>query len=285
MFYRGIDSIFNSRIHFLLISLLFILLFAASVSARTVSLAWDANSEPDLDHYVVYWGVNPGVYAYNSVDKGDYIGLTTEYSVEIPDDGYTYFFAVTAVDVTGLESDFSNEVSAEGSSTNGGLVHILPINSNWNLISISNGSGATSIEDALAPIMADVISVWAYENGSWLVYDPQNPDFSDLLDVWPGQGLWVNMNDNAELTIPGESPVNGVDLSEGWNLVGFSSSGPRNISDAISSIEGDVVSVWAYQNGQWKIYDPQNPEFSDLTTMDPGYGYWMKMYSPSVWTY
>jgi hypothetical protein len=277
---RKINSISDFKIHFLLFSVFFLLIFAASASARTVSLAWDANSEPDLDHYVVYWGVAPGIYDYNSVDNGDYIGLTTEYSVDIPDDGQAYFFAVTAVDETGLESDFSNEVNTDGT-----LVHILTINSNWNLISISGGSGITSIEDALSPIMSDVISVWAYEDGSWLVYDPQNPNFSDLLEVLPGQGLWVNMRDNAELAIPGESPVDGVELSEGWNLVGFGSPGSRDISDAISSIKGEVLSVWAYQNGQWKIYDSQNPDFSDLTTMDPGYGYWMKMSSPSLWTY
>jgi len=254
------------------------LIFAGTAAAREVTLAWDSNSEYDLDHYVVYWGVIPGDYSYNSGD----IGLNPEFSVEIPDDGQAYFFAVTAVNGSGIESDFSNEV---GTGVDGASIHVLPINSNWNLISVSDGAGITSIEDVLAPIMDGVISVWAYDNGSWLVYDPENPDFSDLLEVEPGQGLWVNMSDNAKLIIPGESPVDGVDLSEGWNLVGFSSPASRNISDAISSIDGDVESIWAYQNGQWMIYDPQNPDLSDLATMDPGYGYWVKMNVPSVWTY
>jgi hypothetical protein len=277
---RKIDSLFNSRIHILLISVFSIFIFAASVSARVVTLAWDENSEPDLDHYVVYWGVTPGDYSYNSGN----IGLDTEFSVEIPDDGYAYFFAVTAVDGSGLESDYSNEVSTEGSS-GGASIHILPVNSNWNLISISDGAGTTSIEDALALIMDDVISVWAYDNGSWLVYDPENPDVSDLYEVLPGQGLWVNMRGNAELTIPGDTPVDGIDLAKGWNLVGFSSPASRDVSDVMFSIEGDVESVWAYQNGEWKVYDPQNPDFSDLSTMDPGYGYWVKMNAPGVWTY
>ena len=82
-------------------SVIFFLLCVTSVTAREVTLNWDSNSEPDLSHYVVYWGISSGDYSDNSGD----IGLVTEYSVEIPDDGHVYFFAVTAVDESGLESD------------------------------------------------------------------------------------------------------------------------------------------------------------------------------------
>jgi hypothetical protein len=281
MSYGKINSWLKKNIQVIFFSVLLILLFAAIASAREVTLTWDANSEPDLDHYVVYWGANSGDYTYNSENNGDYIGLGTEYSISIPDDGLTYFFAVTAVDISGLESDFSNEVNTDDNPS----IIVLPVNSNWNLISISGGAGITSIEEALAPIMNNVISVWAYDNGSWLVYDPANPDFSDLLEVEPGQGMWVNMSNNAELTLPGETPANGLDLTDGWNLVGFSSPASRNINDVLLSIDADVISVWSYQNGQWLIYDPLDPDSSDLTTMNPGYGYWINMNAPAVWTY
>ena len=96
---------------------MFILVSAAPVVARTVTLSWDANSEPDLDHYVVYWGTASGNYTVNSIDNGDDIGLGTEYSVEIPDDGQVYYFAVTAVDDSGLESDYSTEVNTDDAFT------------------------------------------------------------------------------------------------------------------------------------------------------------------------
>lgn len=273
---------FKQNLQIIFFSSLLLLLFASITSAREVSLSWDENSEPDLDHYVVYWGVTPGDYTYNSIDNGDDIGFGIVYSVEIPDDDQTYYFAVTAVDASGLESDFSDWISTDNM---GGAIVVLPVNSNWNLITISSGSGLTSIEDALETIMDDVISVWAYNNESWQVYDPEKPGFSDLLEVEPGQGLWVNMRDNAELTIPGTPPVGGIDLSDGWNLVGFSSLASRDIADAISSIDGDVESVWAYRNGGWVVYYPQDLNSSDLDTMDPGYGYWIKMNSPALWTY
>lgn len=76
----------------------------------TLTLTWDANTEPDMSHYIVYWGKESRKYDYNSGN----IGLVTIYSREfIPpyDAKTTYYFAVTAVDTSNLESDFSNEVS------------------------------------------------------------------------------------------------------------------------------------------------------------------------------
>jgi hypothetical protein len=60
----------------------------------------------ELLGYIVYWGTASRTYA-NSVN----IGLFTAYSIAIPDNGLTYFFAVTSVNQKGLESDFSNEVN------------------------------------------------------------------------------------------------------------------------------------------------------------------------------
>jgi hypothetical protein len=53
---------------------------------------------------------------------------------------------------------------------------------------------------------------------------------------------------------------------------------------ALASIEGKYISVWAYMDGGWKVYDPENPGFSDLTTMEPGYGYWINASEACTWT-
>lgn len=86
-----------------------IMMLSAIAMGREVTLRWDPNSEPDLSHYVVYWGTTSKVYTNNSGD----IGLDTSYSCTLPDDGEIYYFAVTAVDVIGLESDYSNEANTE----------------------------------------------------------------------------------------------------------------------------------------------------------------------------
>lgn len=73
--------------------------------ATPVLLSWDANTEPDLDGYRLYYGVAPGTYQ-NVLD----VGNVTTATVTSLQPGTRYFFAVTAYDVSGNESGFSNEV-------------------------------------------------------------------------------------------------------------------------------------------------------------------------------
>jgi fibronectin type 3 domain-containing protein len=83
------------------------LFFSAVVMAREVTFTWDANSEPDLKNYVAYWGTESGKYTQHKATQG----LETIIKISIQDDGKIYYFAVTAVDEAGLESDYSNEVN------------------------------------------------------------------------------------------------------------------------------------------------------------------------------
>lgn len=73
-------------------------------------LNWGANSEPDLSGYRVYYGTAPGEYA-QSFGQGINVGKQTSYVVSDLASGQKYYFAVTAYDTSGNESDYSNEVS------------------------------------------------------------------------------------------------------------------------------------------------------------------------------
>src|SRR3989475_10392550 len=75
-------------------------------SAAQVTLAWDANTEPDLAGYKLYYGNSSGSYQF-SVD----VGNQTSYTLSGLLDGRIYYFASTAYNLSLAESDFSNEVS------------------------------------------------------------------------------------------------------------------------------------------------------------------------------
>ena len=62
--------------------------------------------------YRVYYGTAPRTYS-QPVGAGLDAGLATTYVVTSLQLGYTYYFAVTAVDATGNESAFSNEASKQ----------------------------------------------------------------------------------------------------------------------------------------------------------------------------
>ena len=196
---------------------------------------------------------------------------------DVDNQGEILIFKLVVTDNQGLQSTSECLVNVNPESG------IISFTSHWNLVSISNGSAVISIEDALAPIMDDIISVWAYDNGIWRVYDPINPEFTNLYEVESGQGLWINTRENIELTIPGATPLDAIYLDKGWNLVGFNSSTSQDIADAVSSIAENVISVWTYQDEQWEVYDPLNPGFSNLETMEQGHGYWINTRASCLW--
>lgn len=77
------------------------------------TLRWEAPTQysdgspiAGVGGYVVYWGTQSGNYTNSHrIDNAD----TTEWRADIAQAG-TYYFALTAFDVTGIESDYSNEV-------------------------------------------------------------------------------------------------------------------------------------------------------------------------------
>src|SRR5438093_7349036 len=77
---------------------------AARALAADFTLTWDPNSEPTVAGYKLYYGTVSRSYLTN-ID----VGNKTSYAVTGLAAG-TYYFSVTAYDIRGNESGFSNEV-------------------------------------------------------------------------------------------------------------------------------------------------------------------------------
>jgi len=94
---------------FILITLVCLVFFSHSVAiATTVQLQWDANTEPDLSGYKVYYNIEPFPLA-DSVPLD--VNNQTTATINGLDPYQDYYFAVTAYNTAGLESSFSNIVS------------------------------------------------------------------------------------------------------------------------------------------------------------------------------
>ena len=85
------------------------------VSAGTVTVSWDANSENDLNGYKIYYGKSSRNYD-QVIDVGNVVTST----IGDLEANTTYYFALTAYDFVGNESSFSDEVSANISAGDGG---------------------------------------------------------------------------------------------------------------------------------------------------------------------
>ncbi len=78
---------------------------AATAYAESATLSWDAVYAPDLEGYVVYWGTTSINY-----DECQAVGDITSFEITGLEPGQTYYLAVTAMDLAGQESDFSDEI-------------------------------------------------------------------------------------------------------------------------------------------------------------------------------
>ena len=83
---------------------IYILMLVIVARSATVSFAWDANSEPDLAGYRMYYGTNN---LFNTVTN---CGNVTDAKISDLVPGYTYAFFITAYNTSGLESEPSNIV-------------------------------------------------------------------------------------------------------------------------------------------------------------------------------
>ncbi|MGA7902253.1 MAG: fibronectin type III domain-containing protein [Terrimicrobiaceae bacterium] len=76
--------------------------------AASVLLVWDASPVPDVVLYRLYVGIqslragNPPLTGYST--------QKAQFQVDGLDYGTDYFFCVTAINLAGLESEYSNEV-------------------------------------------------------------------------------------------------------------------------------------------------------------------------------
>jgi len=84
-----------------------VLLWAAAVHAQRVKLAWEAAPAAAVAGYRIHFGTNSRSYAFVTN-----AGLVLTQTVVLPHAG-RWFFAATAHDASGIESDFSNEVEWE----------------------------------------------------------------------------------------------------------------------------------------------------------------------------
>ena len=84
----------------------FALAGVASVQAsEPVTLAWDANTEPDLAGYIVEYGITSGQYT-----QSIQIGKTTQLTVTGLQPNTTYYFVVRAYNTAGAASSPSNQI-------------------------------------------------------------------------------------------------------------------------------------------------------------------------------
>lgn len=116
MLLRAVLKVKSVRTFFLLFSQLIsaIILgqsYLTHAEASQVQLIWDSTYSPDLMGYRLYFGNSSRLYT-ECID----VGNATSYRLEDLNPNQTYFFSVTAYDIHGNESPFSEELTYQNSA-------------------------------------------------------------------------------------------------------------------------------------------------------------------------
>jgi fibronectin type 3 domain-containing protein len=93
----------------LIIILLLLLLPLNAFASKNVTLKWDHEDPNSISYYTVYYSVNRSGPPYQNHVQAK----TESANVDIDPNTGIYYFAVTAIDKIGLESEYSNEISVK----------------------------------------------------------------------------------------------------------------------------------------------------------------------------
>jgi hypothetical protein len=153
----------------------------------------------------------------------------------------------------------------------------------WNLFSIDVTPPDPAITEVLSSLAGQYDLVLGFDggpSGGGKTYDPGNPGASDLTTIDVAHGYWIRITAATTQTLilnyePARDDTP-IPLYEGWNLVSYLPDRTLVVTKALESISGDYDLVRGFDGGG-KTYMPAQPQFSDLTEMEPGYAYWIKI--------
>ena len=161
----------------------------------------------------------------------------------------------------------------------------IPLLGGWNLLSIPEEPTDPDPATVLAPIAGSFSQVFAFDacdpGDPWKLYDPADAAASDLLELDPTKGFWIDATTAASLPSDGTlAPTTSWQLCTGWNLIGYPAGEPRHIRNALQSIEGKYIRAFGFEladpTDPWEIWDIAAPDWAnDLTFLRPGFGYWI----------
>jgi len=169
----------------------------------------------------------------------------------------------------------------------------LTLQSGWNLISFNlQPYPSNAPSDLFASISGsyDLVYAWDPVDG-WLLFDNIEQTIDTLDEIDETMGIWIHIKETSaiDLDVKGFFPTETtIALVEGWNLIGFPSSSSQQTSSATSSLGVTFDRLFGYNHTdtqeRWLVYDQSVPAYvNDLTDLNPGSGYWIKVTEPVNW--
>ena len=138
----------------------------------------------------------------------------------------------------------------------------------WNLFSLPLIPEDNSLSNVLAPCEGKWDVVWTTLSGDvWRSTD----NFFDPLDtIEYDKSYLIYMTDDCELTVTGNAQYKTtIDVTAGWNLIGYPSIEIRAVDDVLGTIDYNII--WKTIMGD--VWRSSDNFFEPLDEFEPGYGY------------
>ena len=251
-----------------IITLIFlaILFVSSTAQAKSVTLAWDANSEPDVIGYRVYYSIGTAGPPYSGtgaaegdspVDAGPNTTITL---TNLPDDQNIYFSS-TAYNSTGLESDYSISVMSAPV-----VINQPPVISGSPLTSILSGQSYSFVplaSDAEGQLLSFSIS----NQPAWSTFDAVTGRLSGT-PVFSDSGFYadiiISVNDGVDSAL---LPAFGIDVQPDLDTDGVADSVdncPLDINN--NQFDTDLDGVGDVCDNCPDQYNPDQSDICSVTT-------------------
>ncbi|MFH0876425.1 MAG: hypothetical protein V1859_10895 [archaeon] len=152
--------------------------------------------------------------------------------------------------------------------------------SGWSLISYPKQPDNTSVVHAVEDISSIFTIIYRYDGGvTWKSYDGPGGSPDTLTTISSAKGYWLKTTQSTQLNFTGtEVSSMQINLTSGWNLIGYPKSTTTNLTTTMADILNNVDTIFRFDGGvTWKSYDGPGGSPDTLTTLTPGKGYYVKM--------
>ncbi len=250
-------------------------LVEALPDSTTTHLSWLPNTEDDLSGYVLYFDTDTippfkGIHTVFGQPSPIYTGTDTTRTVYGLFNDTTYYFTLTAVDVEGNESGYSNFIAAKPFTLSSQKIQ-LP--QGWSGLSSYLTTATDNIESLFQPILSNLIIL---QNTYGMYWPSQNVN---TLGTWnTHEGYQIKVANAVDLTVSGTKENNKtLQLAAGWNLI-----------PVLSECEVDVAALFAGKDviivkevAGWNMYWPEFG-INSLGVLEPGKAYFVLMGSEGM---
>jgi hypothetical protein len=260
---------------------------AELTGTNDVTIYWDLSGDDgagvnDVDHYDIYYITNnwdPTGDAYSLLNIAGPIPAGTTSFVHVnrgKNNAGSYCYQLRTYDTTGYETRTLIQAAKYGRT-------LLIAQSDWWLLSSCVIQSNTSLEHVIQgqgmPGAWDYAMAWDSATNRWISHiDGRPPVFNDLTDISNEMGFWLHTTENARFTTAGYIVNTSINLTAGWNLVGYPTlNNTETVENALRDTGADAVMVC----------DPAEPyrikEVGPTYVMKPGEGYWVHVPADTVW--